>query len=64
MESFEQREGQVLFRDDPAVIPQECIVNLLAFPKESGANYQGNYVLIKVPGLPRPFKDYWTLALL
>ena len=48
---------------DPAVIPQERTVNLLALPEESGANYQGDYVLIKVPGLPRPFKCYRTLAL-
>lgn len=61
MVTLEQREGQVLLREDPAITPQECTVNLLAFPNGYVATYQG--VLIKVTGLSRSFKDYRTLAL-
>lgn len=47
-------EGQVLLRED---LPTTF------FPKGILATYQGNYVLIKVTGLPRFFKDYWTVTL-
>lgn len=40
-ETVEQREGQLLLREDLVITPQECPVNFLAFPKGSVATYQG-----------------------